>query len=117
MKRLRKPKLKDGELRMYWGREPHDAPDVILAWQGNRMMKRDTAMLHSFMCSMRPDPFAKPLFSKMEPSMIDELKARGYDITTIKFSIQKMPDNAEMTVASAVDCPVKQNLKEHSNAH
>lgn len=89
MKRLRKPKLKDGELQMYWGRVDGDVPDVILAWQGDRMMKRDTNMLHSFMCSQRPDPFAKPLFSKMDPSMIEELEARGYDLTTLKFSIMK----------------------------
>lgn len=90
MKRLRKPKLKDGELRMYWGRPDRwDSPDVVLAWQGDGMMKRDTHMLHSYMCSPLPDPFAKPLFSKMLPSMIEELEVRGYDITTLKFSIMK----------------------------
>ena len=90
MKRLRRPKLKDGELRMYWGREDHDrTPDVILAWQGNRMMKRDTAMLHYHMCSKRPNPFKQPLWSEMLPSMIEELEERGYDITTLKFSIMK----------------------------
>ena len=90
MKRLRKPKLKDGELRMYWGREQHDrTPDVMLAWQGDSLMKRDTNMLHLFMCSRSPDPFAKPIFSKMNPSMIEELEARGYDLTTLKFSIMK----------------------------
>lgn len=90
MKRLCKPKLKDGELRMYWGREDHDCtPDVILAWQGDRMMKRDTNLLHYHLCSQIPDPFAKPLFSKMQPSLIEELEARGYDLTTLKFSIMK----------------------------
>ena len=89
MKRLRKPKMKDGQLMMYWGREPHDAPDIMLAWQGDRMMKRDINMLHCFMCSKHPDPFAKPLFSKMQPSMIEELEARGYDLTKLKFSIMK----------------------------
>lgn len=89
-KRLRKPKLQDGELKMYWGRESkHDAPDVILAWQGDRLMKRDTNMLHYYMCSKRPDPIAKPLYSVMQPSMIEELEARGYDLSTLKFSIQK----------------------------
>lgn len=91
MKRLRKPKLKNGELRMYWGREPHDSPDVMLAWQGDQRMKRDTNMLHSVMCSKRPDLFAKPLFSKMNLSMIEELEMRGYDLTTLKFSIMKKP--------------------------
>lgn len=41
MKRLRKPKLKDGELRVYWGRpDRHDCPDVVLAWQGHRSTAR-----------------------------------------------------------------------------
>jgi hypothetical protein len=89
MKRLRKPILKDGELRVYWGREPHDAPDVMLAWQGDRSMKGDTALLHHFICSKHPNPNVLPIFSKMEPSLIEELKSRGYDITTLKFSIMK----------------------------
>lgn len=88
-KRFRAPKLKYGELRIYWGKVPHENPDVVLAYQGDHMMKRDSNMLHSFICSQHPDPFAKPLFSKMNPSMIEELEARGYDITTLKFSIMK----------------------------
>jgi hypothetical protein len=91
MKRLRKPKLKDGELRVYWGRaEPWDSPDIVLAWQGNQMMKRDTALLHHHLCSKHPNPHKHPIFSVMEPSLIEELKARGYDITTLKFSIRKL---------------------------
>lgn len=92
MKRLRKPKLKDGELRVYWGRLPHDNPDVVFAWQGDSMMKRDTSLLCNMFCSKQPDPFARPIFSVMRPSLVDELKARGYDITTLKFSIQKLKD-------------------------
>lgn len=90
MKRLRTPKLKDGELRVYWGREPHDqTPEVMFAWQGDRMMKRDTNLLHHHFASKQPDPFAKPTFSKMNPSLIEELQQRGYDLTTLKFSIMK----------------------------
>ena len=92
MKRLRKPKLKDGELRVYWGRpDRHDYPDVVLAWQGDRGMRADTALLHSYLCSQRPNPHKKPIFSVMEPSLVEELTARGYDITTLKFSIHKLP--------------------------
>lgn len=87
--RYRRPKLKDGELRIYYGNVPHDNPDVILAWQGNREMKRDTNLLHYYICSKRPDPHKLPIFSVMEPSLIEELVARGYDITTLKFSIMK----------------------------
>lgn len=89
MKRLRKPKLKDGELRMYWGRLPHDSPDVIFAWQGDLSMESDSRLLHRMLASEYPDPFAQPLWSKMNPSLIKELELRGYDITTIKFSIIK----------------------------
>ena len=94
MKRLRTPKLQDGELRIYWGREPHDrTPDIMFAWQGDRSMKRDTNLLHYMMCSKHPDPNAKPLFSVMRPSLMEELDARGYDLTTLKFSIKKKADH------------------------
>ena len=89
MKRLRKPKLKDGELMVYWGRLPHDNPDVIYAWQGDASMKRDSAALHYYLGCKRPDPQVTPIFSKMLPSMIEDLESRGYDITTLKFSIMK----------------------------
>lgn len=89
MKRLRKPKLKDGELRMYWGREPHGNPEVMLAWLGDSAMKRDINLLFYHLCCQHPDPHAKPIFSKMNPSLIEELDARGYDLTTLKFSIMK----------------------------
>lgn len=91
MKRLRKPKLKDGELRMYWGRPDRwDRPNIVLAWQGNSMMKRDTALLHYMMCSKRPKiESGRVNWGVMEPSLAEELEARGYDITTLKFSIMK----------------------------
>ena len=90
VKRLRKPKMENGELRMYWGRpDRHDSPDVVLAWQGDGTMRADTRLLHYHLCCQRPDVRVNPLFSKMEPSLIEELKARGYDITTLKFSIKK----------------------------
>jgi len=90
VKRLRKPKMKDGELRVYWGKLPHENPDVVLSWQGHSGMRQDTALLHKFLCSKQPNPHVQPIFSKMEPSLIEELKSRGYDITTLRFSIQKL---------------------------
>ena len=90
MTRLRRPKLKDGELRVYWGREsPRDVPDIIFAWQGDRLMKRDANLLHYHLASKSPDPHVTPIFSKMCPSLVEELESRGYDITTIKFSVMK----------------------------
>ena len=89
-KRPRAPKLKDGELRVYWGKQSrNDSPDLVLAWQGDPLMKRDTHLLYYHLYCQRPDPKALPLYSKMLPSLIEELQARDYDITTLKFSIQK----------------------------
>lgn len=89
-KRLRAPKMRDGELRVYWGKPSrHDNPDLVLAWQGDPLMKRDTNLLYYHLSCQRPDPKAQPLYSKMLPSLIEELQARDYDITTLKFSIQK----------------------------
>jgi len=90
MKRLRTPKLEDGEIMMYWGKEPRGYPDIMLAWQGDGLMKRDTNLLHYVMCTKKPKLTLGTLdWSVMEPSLIEELDARGYDLTTIKFSIKK----------------------------
>lgn len=89
-KRFRKPVLKDGELRVYWGKLPHENPDVIFAWQGDSSMRNDSRLLHYHLASQRPDIWEKPLFSKMLPSLVEELQARGYDITTLEFKIRKI---------------------------
>lgn len=52
-------------------------------------MKRDANFLHYYLCSKHPDPTVLPIFSKMKPSFIEELEMRGYDISTLKFSIMK----------------------------
>lgn len=88
--RFRKPKIKDGELKVYWGKLPHENPDVIFSWQGeDTSMKLDCRFLYNVFGTQSPDPHVTPLFSKMKPSFIEELETRGYDITTIKFSIMK----------------------------
>ena len=94
-KRFRTPKLKDGELRIYWGKLPHDSPDVVFSWQGDRSMKRDTALLCYHFSKREPDTSAMPIFSKMNLSLLEELEARGYDITTLRFSIMKKPVNEQ----------------------
>lgn len=95
MTRLRAPKLKTGELRIYWGREPCSRDlDVIFAGNGDQSMRADSRMLHCYIASRSPDPFATPLWSKMRPSLLEELDARGYDLTTLKFSIQKKKERA-----------------------
>lgn len=90
MKKLscRKPKMKDGELRAYWGRLPYDKPDIIFSYQGDSEMRRDSKLLYYHFCTETPDWTATPLFSVMHPSLLTELDQRGYDLTTLKFSIK-----------------------------
>jgi hypothetical protein len=62
-------------------------------------MKRDSALLHYSLACQRPDYRLEHPFSKMLPSLIEELIERGYDITTLKFSIMKKsePSNNQQT--------------------
>ena len=47
-------------------------------------------LLHSVLANERCRPSMKNFPGyEMDRSLVDELEARGYDITTIKFSIQK----------------------------
>ena len=98
MKRLRTPMTKPGELKVQWGKLPHENPDMVFCW-GDGSSKHDSNLLHYFMASKRPDPQATPLYSKMIPSLFEELEARGYDLTTLKFSIQKKPAQEPVSTA------------------
>lgn len=107
MKRLRRPKLKDGELRVYWGRLDGDSPDIIYEWKGESTMKSDSRMLHYYIGNKRVDAFAKPLFSKMEPSFIEALQSRGYDLTTLRFSIMKKQAQKRYESANPLGGPAR----------
>lgn len=86
MKRYRAFKAKPGEIRLGFGKAPGELPDICFAW-GEGTHKWDAKFINYIFCSPRPKIGATPSF---EISVIDELQARGYDITTIKFSIQKL---------------------------
>lgn len=96
-KRYRKPVTKPGQLRVYYGiAERGDAPDICLAWGGNGANKRDSNLLHMVICGKRLRLAYGEERDKEGPyvfdcSLIDELKTRGYDISTLRFSIQKLP--------------------------
>lgn len=96
MKRLRAPKAKPGELRAQWGKLPHDNPDICYAW-GAGLSKREGAFLHGVFGSKqvrlawtdedRRKTGGRPYY--FDKTVIEELQERGYDITTLRFSIQK----------------------------
>jgi hypothetical protein len=82
MKRYRKPVAKDGELLVKYGQE-YGEKDLFYCYPDNECgMKRDSKML---MIAFE----RTVLFQEDGRTLRQELEARDYDITTLKFSIRK----------------------------
>lgn len=83
-KRYRVPKPKPGELRIYWGKaETYDAPQVCYNW-GDGCSSADARLIDNML--KREFRLAN---GDWDPCIQDELVRRGYDLSTIKFSISK----------------------------
>lgn len=79
-KRYRMPVAKDGELLVKYGQE-HGERDLFYCWPENgEGMKRDSGIV------MNAFEVADVYEGR---SLRQELELRGYDITTLKFSIKK----------------------------
>jgi len=88
-KRWREPKAKPGELKAQWGRVDGNV-DLCYAHGGNGTERSDMRVINTAFAEQRYFPSAETLgHYRVERSLIDELEARGYDIRTLKFSIQK----------------------------
>ena len=89
MKRWRAPKAKPGELKAQWGKVEGDE-DLAFAW-GDGVSRCDARLLNSILANKRFYPSFKGALGtyETEQSFVDELEARGYDIRTLKFSVQK----------------------------
>jgi len=79
MKRARR--LKSGTLAVYFAKLPHDAPDVVIHNEAPAR-RADAHYMHSIFNAERYDYKGDP-----QPSVVDELKSRGYDITTLSFEV------------------------------
>ena len=94
MKRWRAPKARRGQLKVQWGKLRHDSPDIIYT-HGDGTSRADSRLLH-FMFSQG---HYSPLDKTFGKSLYDELESRGYDLTTLKFSISKKYNQSlELTV-------------------
>ena len=82
MKRFRLPSAKPGELKVAFGKEPHYNPDLFYCHGGDGATSQDGQMLGLFF--ERTDGL-------WDRTLRKELEARGYDITTLKFTIKKKP--------------------------
>lgn len=88
MKRWRAPKAKPGELKAQWGKVD-GCIDLCYA-NGPGTERADARLLHSALSNERYRPSIEqyPGYERYR-SFLDELDARGYDLTTLRFSIQK----------------------------
>ena len=84
MKRWRKPRAKAGELKVQYGKLGQDSPDIIYS-SGDNTSGADRRVLHYMFSQGHYSPINK----EFGHSLYEELEARGYDLTTLKFSIQK----------------------------
>lgn len=78
------PRSRDGELKCQWGKLADHKPDLIYT-RGEGIPRADAHLLHSTISSKDYSPMDK----QWHPSFIEELEARGYDIKTLKISVQK----------------------------
>lgn len=83
MKRYQKPRLKPGRITVQYGKIEHNDPDLIFSW-GPGCSRADAHYLHHVFSDERFGPSGERY-----RSLVDELEARGYDITTLRFSIEK----------------------------
>ena len=78
----RSKRIKPGVLAAYYAKLKYDRPDVVLHNEAPAR-RCDAHFLHSVLNTARYD-----CFGKREPSIIEELVNRGYDLTTLNFSIK-----------------------------
>ena len=84
MKRYRRPKVIRGEIRFQRGKIDGDTDMCI--FYGDDTPRCDRALVMNKFCFDTFDFHTK----KSEPSFIEELELRGYDLDTFKFSIKKL---------------------------
>ncbi|MCY1465432.1 hypothetical protein D9M71_835720 [compost metagenome] len=87
----REPKHRDkSELVVIWAKEPHDEPCLNYFWRnseahndaGSSSGRRDTPILMEHF---------ERLTGMFGRTLKEELIERGYDISTLKFTIEKLP--------------------------
>lgn len=82
MKRYRRPKVIEGQIKMQRG-NVDGAPDMCIFY-GDNVPRCDRALVMNALC------FGQLSWDrKMLPSLVEELEKRGYDMETLRFSIER----------------------------
>lgn len=78
------PRSRDGELKCQWGKLADRNPDLIYT-RGEGIPRCDAHLLHNTISSKD----YSPMDHDWHPSFLEEPELRGYDIKTLKISVQK----------------------------
>lgn len=82
-RKFQRPRMKDGRLQIYYGQLDGNAPDWCVL-HGDGTPRCDARFALSAFCD------ALPLSGADEGnSIVQELETRGYDIATLRFTIDK----------------------------
>lgn len=80
---MSEPRKQDGMLKCAYGNLRGEL-DIIYTWEEG-VPKCDSRLLHWAFAGNHPSVLNH---NELDPSFIEELEKRGYDITTFKFSIK-----------------------------
>ncbi len=90
MKRYRSLVAKPGQLKIAYGRASrHDKPDLCVAWGAGGADKPDARTAMHALTEKRLGYAFPSMVVEQRPSLVEELEARGYDITTLRFTIER----------------------------
>jgi hypothetical protein len=92
----RKPSPKRDQIVVAWATEKGNYPELMYFHNGNWQMKRDINMLMSAFGTQ------VGIFGR---TLVEELTERGYDLSTFRFSIEKLPQDPVAAPAEAGDLP------------
>jgi hypothetical protein len=82
------PRARPGQLKVQWGKIADHDPDLVYA-RGEGVPSADGWLFHDALTSPNwKGPLSRDKFA-FDPSLLEELEARGYDIKTLKISIEK----------------------------
>jgi hypothetical protein len=87
MKRYRRPQVVEGQIKMQKGRI--DGDEDMCIFYGDNVPRCDRALVMNALCCERQHTDLSTMRPKFEPSLIDELEKRGYDLDTLRFSIER----------------------------
>lgn len=94
IKRWRVPSPKPGVLEATYGRaDSYSTPSIVYVNGGAGSTKPDARFLSTVFEGTDVET-GKPIFGRLGRSFVKELEDRGYDITTLRFSIKLKPSQS-----------------------